>query len=316
MNSSKNDLFDKVQTIKLILVRRATGKTKEGDDDGYMDLRQEVIQNTIIKDYLPNFIRVCQDLRDFWDFIKPKFSTYDARRYYIENEFDEILNFLGRSENDPASQDSFELQFPFGLPFGLKKPEVKMESESGTMKTSFEETVGIGIIKKGVYPNLSFHNLQGMTSILNSNSNKADILQSMCQTDYEKQFLKAYIEKYNMLEENIPALIPQAWIQWHSLTKKDLRSQNSDYADKLYRVDFVAFWGNKRYTILIDDISHYAIKNYKYWNASEEAYSKRLKEDRKLRKEKWQVFRLSNWEMRDSQCIDEILKDLKEFIEF
>jgi hypothetical protein len=81
-------------------------------------------------------------------------------------------------------------------------------------------------------------------------------------------------------------------------------------------VDFIAFWEYKRFAILIDDIGHYGIKNSNgVFIADEEQYSKRLKEDRKLRKDKWEVFRISNWEIR-KELLDEILDDLREFIGF
>ncbi|NET01710.1 MAG: hypothetical protein F6K62_01755 [Sphaerospermopsis sp. SIO1G2] len=70
--------------------------------------------------------------------------------------------------------------------------------------------------------------------------------------------------------------------------------------------------------MLIDDISHYGkkVNSDCYWLADEENYSKRLKEDRKLRKEGWEVFRISNWEIRNKALIPEILHDLKDFIGF
>jgi very-short-patch-repair endonuclease len=114
-----------------------------------------------------------------------------------------------------------------------------------------------------------------------------------------------------MVEKSVPVLIPQAWIQWHSFPKKNLRSTDSLHVDDIYRVDFVAFWNNQRFCILVDDISHYAVKNGKKWLADEESYSKRLKEDRKLRKEGWQVFRVSNWELQSPESIDDILGDLQ-----
>ncbi|MEH2459009.1 hypothetical protein [Nostoc sp.] len=138
----------------------------------------------------------------------------------------------------------------------------------------------------------------------------------MSQTEYEKIFFQKYTNLYDMWTKEIPVLIPQAWIQWHSSTKKELRANNSSYVDELYRVDFVAFWKNQRFAILIDDISHYAKKNYAYWNADQEKYSMRLKEDRKLRKEGWEVFRISNWEIRQEEIILELLADLREFIDF
>ena len=114
---------------------------------------------------------------------------------------------------------------------------------------------------------------------------------------------------------DVPVLVPQAWIQWHSLKKADLRAAGSSYAADLYRVDFVAFWNNRRFAILIDDISHYAVKGVGRWDANETQYSNRLKEDRKLRKEGWDVFRVSNWEIRNGG-LPEILADLREFLRF
>ncbi|WP_242578256.1 hypothetical protein [Chroococcus sp. FPU101] len=138
----------------------------------------------------------------------------------------------------------------------------------------------------------------------------------MNQTELEKKFFIEYAKKLKMAKTNIPVLIPQAWIQWHSQSKKNLRAISSTHSDEIYRVDFVAFWNNKRYVILVDDISHYAIKQDSRWKADEETYAKRLKEDRKLRKENWQVFRVSNWELGDEDKIQKILEDLKDFIGF
>ncbi|ACB50669.1 hypothetical protein cce_1319 [Crocosphaera subtropica ATCC 51142] len=68
--------------------------------------------------------------------------------------------------------------------------------------------------------------------------------------------------------------------------------------------------------ILVDDIGHYAIEQNSKWYANEESYAKRLKEDRKLQKENWYVFRVSNWELKNNERIENILKDLREFIDF
>ena len=137
------------------------------------------------------------------------------------------------------------------------------------------------------------------------------------QTAKEARFFKYYSQKFNMKDNGeVPMLLPQSWIQWHSRNKKDLRAIDSKHADNLYRVDFIAFWEYKRFAILIDDIGHYGIKNSNgVFIADEEQYSKRLKEDRKLRKDKWEVFRISNWEIR-KELLDEILDDLREFIGF
>ncbi len=141
-------------------------------------------------------------------------------------------------------------------------------------------------------------------------------LLEMNQTEYEKTFFLEYARRFGMGNKDVPVLIPQGWIQWHSQPKRNLRSIGGTHGDELYRVDFVAFWNSKRYVILVDDISHYAVKQQSIWRADEQSYSKRLKEDRKLRRENWQVFRVSNWGLREQEKIPGILEDLRKFIGF
>ncbi len=221
------------------------------------------------------------------------------------------------TETSQSSNDLFKQQFPAGLPFGIKKPRFAVVPEKGSQKVNFEDELTTGIIRENVYPKLSYQSLiECLKKTPIASSNLKETLIKMSQTDSEKQFFRFYTDNYNMWTREIPVLIPQAWIQWHSDTKNELRNRNFSYADNLYRVDFVAFWNNKRFAILIDDISHYAKRNYSYWNADEEKYSMRLKEDRKLRKEGWEVFRISNWEIRNEQFMREILADFLEYIDF
>lgn len=175
----------------------------------------------------------------------------------------------------------------------------------------------MGILSQSVYPNFDFKKLEeAFGSDSSTNAALKNSLVKMNQTQYEKEFFIAYARTFDMANLHVPVLIPQAWIQWHSLPKRNLRSNASLHADELYRVDFVAFWANCRYAILIDDISHYALRRGDRWDADEEAYSKRLKEDRKLRKEGWNVFRISNWELRNEDITHDVLMDLREFIGF
>jgi hypothetical protein len=213
--------------------------------------------------------------------------------------------------------DKFMKQFPFGLPFGVPKPDFTIKAKHEAQEYKFELKDGMGIIKSDVYPTFSFKQLEksiGINSSTNLTLKKSLVL--MNQTDYEKEFFIAYAKKFDMANKDVPVLIPQAWIQWHSQHRKNLREKLSRHSDELYRVDFVAFWNNERYVVLIDDISHYSKKIGTDWHADEEAYSKRLKEDRSLQKEKWKVFRVSNWEIKDAKKVSSILDDLKEFIGF
>ena len=220
-------------------------------------------------------------------------------------------------EGNILGENLFSYQFPAGLPFGVLKPDFSISAEKGGQILKYELQDGLGLIRGNVYPDFSFKSLEDSYG-LDSSTNKVlkRALIDMNQSDYEKIFFIEYAKRFDMANRNLPVLIPQAWIQWHSQSKKNLRSTSSLHMDDLYRVDFVAFWHNKRYVVLVDDISHYATKKGVNWHADQESYSKRLKEDRKLRKENWYVFRVSNWELRDNEKLQEILSDLRDFIAF
>lgn len=114
----------------------------------------------------------------------------------------------------------------------------------------------------------------------------------------------------------IPALIPQVWVQWHSETVPELRKSGSPYTSQLQRIDFAAFWHDRRHAILIDGIQHYAVKRKGRWDASEEEYSKRLAEDRFFRANGWEVFRVSNWELRDTDRQNQIMDEFERHVGF
>lgn len=216
-----------------------------------------------------------------------------------------------------AISDLFVRQFPVGLPFGVIKPDFAITAKEGGQSLKFELKSGMGIVWRDVYPNFDFHSFQaasGITPATNLALKKA--LMNMNQTGYEKIFFMEYARYFGMADNPVPMLIPQAWIQWHSLPKRALRDSKQPLADELYRMDFVAFWANQRYAILIDDISHYAVKSGTQWIANEESYSNRLKEDRKLQAEGWKIFRVSNWEIRNQDKRQEILIDLQKLIGF
>ncbi|HLE30638.1 MAG TPA: hypothetical protein VI793_21120 [Anaerolineales bacterium] len=314
----RKELLAKVERIKAILVDRATGG--QPSDDEYSQLRQDLASSSL-RDVLPRFVLTSRTVREFWGFIQPKFPSYRQRAEFLQKEFEPLLNSLELGEVDEESilvhSDLFKHQFPAGLPFGLKKPSLAVTSQKGLQRTQFETEKGIGVLREGIYPSFTFKQLCERLDVTKLGySDWPTALTSSIQTETEKTFFMKYANTFNMRSTDIPVLIPQAWIQWHSKTKQDLRSTASSYADELYRVDFVAFWDNRRYAIPIDDISHYAKRSGKTWEASEVEYSKRLREDRKLRKTGWQVFRVSNWEMRSEDAIPEILSDLKEFIGF
>lgn len=258
-----------------------------------------------------------------------KTIEYTLQLHYLTDETKNYLRNLCR-ENGFEIEDNkivykdvistinlFAYQFPAGLPFGVSKPNFSITASKGSQTLKYELQNGLGLLTGIVYPSFSFKTLEALYGLNSSTNNVLKYaLINMNQSEYEKKFFIEYAKRFDMANKDIPVLIPQAWIQWHSQSKKNLRATSSTHSDELYRVDFAAFWNNKRYVILVDDISHYAIKNDSRWYADQGSYSKRLKEDRKLRKEDWQVFRVSNWELRDNEKIQAVLEDLREFIRF
>jgi hypothetical protein len=71
-------LVEQVETLQHVLISRAIGQAAEGED--YHNLRGTLVTNPTTKGVLPRFVRPCRDLSQFWQFIKPKFDAYEARR--------------------------------------------------------------------------------------------------------------------------------------------------------------------------------------------------------------------------------------------
>ncbi len=95
-----NDSINKVESLKLMLVSRATGG--DGDDIQYKKLRRELIELPRITTHLPQAVTICRDLGEFWAFIKPKFVTYVERREYLRQEFDALLRMLEADSRSPS----------------------------------------------------------------------------------------------------------------------------------------------------------------------------------------------------------------------
>lgn len=100
--ASQRELSEKVETLRNLLVSYATGGP--GEDHVYKELRTELLAEPDLKDQLPRFVRTCQDLRQFWEFIKGEFSTYRERRSYLWGEFKPIINMLENGRVTPSDE--------------------------------------------------------------------------------------------------------------------------------------------------------------------------------------------------------------------
>jgi Abortive infection C-terminus len=91
INMNEERLIE-VETIKNILVAHATGE--DADANEYKELRDKLIQDSLIKSKLPRFIFTCRSLSEFWGYIKDESSTYQGRRNHLRDEFHDLLTFL------------------------------------------------------------------------------------------------------------------------------------------------------------------------------------------------------------------------------
>lgn len=87
----END-FDKVSYLVNLLTSRATGLA--ADSREFEFLRHELLSNTNISPFLPQWLKQHRNLDTFWGFIKQEFGTYAERRTYLSEEFTPVLDML------------------------------------------------------------------------------------------------------------------------------------------------------------------------------------------------------------------------------
>ena len=68
------DLLVLVESIKNMMVARATGSPEGGKD--YKIVRGQLVGNVLISDRLPRFVKTCRTLDEFWGHIREVSETY------------------------------------------------------------------------------------------------------------------------------------------------------------------------------------------------------------------------------------------------
>jgi len=154
-----SELFEKVETLQNLLISRATGG--EAHDTVYKRLRRELIDEPLLKDKLPRFVRTCYDLNQFWNFIKYKYKTYRERREYIWQEFRPILDILGGKDMavsktifmSHSSKDKFfvrnlsERLESYGIKVWMDEAEINIgDSLTEKISEAIESTDYVGVV--------------------------------------------------------------------------------------------------------------------------------------------------------------------------
>lgn len=92
--------LEKVAKLRSVLNSRATGGSCSDND--YDDLRRELLADPTVKNLLPQFVRDCLVLNDFWFFIKKKFAHYDERHEYLLQQFRPLIHYLENDNGAPS----------------------------------------------------------------------------------------------------------------------------------------------------------------------------------------------------------------------
>ncbi len=99
--------FEKTELDKAIrlqngLIARATGSDFDGGNPAYKELRLTFAERADTKAKLPDFLRRCSDLGQFWGWIKYEKSTYHERRELIWTGFRPLIEYLEAQDRSPA----------------------------------------------------------------------------------------------------------------------------------------------------------------------------------------------------------------------
>lgn len=86
-------LIQVLDNYKDNLINYSTGK---GEDDSfnYIEMRKELLTNSLINSRIPDFIKQNRNIDEFWSFIKITYATYEERRVFLRKEFNDLINSL------------------------------------------------------------------------------------------------------------------------------------------------------------------------------------------------------------------------------
>ena len=102
-----DNLFDETLSDKALgfqngMIAAATGGSFDGGDPAYKELRTFFGSRGDMKAKLPDFVRRCRDLAQFWDFIKHEKPTYAERRVLIREAFFPLLEYIEAQDRAPG----------------------------------------------------------------------------------------------------------------------------------------------------------------------------------------------------------------------
>lgn len=106
MNELRTD-SERAEYLVNLLVSSVTGG--ERDERGFKELRSHFLSDANLQVFVPDWLRTCRSLEQFWPFIKRKFDHYAERREFIWTEFGPLLAFLEKGEAPAVAAIDAEL---------------------------------------------------------------------------------------------------------------------------------------------------------------------------------------------------------------
>jgi hypothetical protein len=106
MDELRND-FERAEYLVNLLLSAATGKDR--DERGFKALRSHFLADATLQPVVPDWLRTCRTLDQFWPFIQRKFPHYAERREFIWAEFGPLLGFLEKGDAPAIAAINAEL---------------------------------------------------------------------------------------------------------------------------------------------------------------------------------------------------------------
>ena len=130
--------FDRAEYLYKMLLDYATGEVV--NKNHYLLMRKHLMTNSACLELIPRWVKTNRTIDQFWQFIKNKFPTYAARRQFIYDELNPLLEYLETKQTLPAAKSIDAVLSKFdsdGIHFAWQKAlERKVKDPEGAITIS------------------------------------------------------------------------------------------------------------------------------------------------------------------------------------
>jgi serine/threonine protein kinase len=110
MDSNTVDILTSLEQFKIGLMQRATGGQYENQE--YIRMRNLILSEQSLNHRVPQFLKSCRNLDEFWVYIKAKHSTYEKRRTYLTTELNSLIEAaeqMSQDKNIFTNSEAYEI---------------------------------------------------------------------------------------------------------------------------------------------------------------------------------------------------------------